>query len=79
MILVQAQVLHLVQDLVLDLCSWIGPGSRGRAGRGVVSPRLGPRAKGRGAAPPHSVMPLTETSTAGVYVTDAGAYVTRTS
>ena len=54
-------------------------GSRGRAGRGVVSPRLGPRAKGRGAAPPHSVMPLTETSTAGVYVTDAGAYVTRTS
>ena len=54
-------------------------GSRGRAGRGVVSPRPGPRAKGRGAAPPHSVMPLTETSTAGVYVTDAGAYVTRTS
>ena len=46
--------------------------ARGRGrGRGTVSPR--PRAKGRGSA-----MPVTETSTAGVYVTDAGVYVTRT-
>ena len=47
--------------------------ARGRGrGRGAVS--LRPRAKGRGSA-----MSVTETSTAGVYVTNAGVYVTRTS
>ena len=45
--------------------------ARGRGrGRGAVSSR----AKARGSA-----VSVTETSTAGVYVTDAGVYVTRTS